>query len=121
VLRTAPRSYSRAPVAACDSRVSAWDQAFHFMFLSGRRSVGLRENRYSTIRITYVWFLGNRLPGVLPEAPVFGPSPARQGSASPLRALDRLLPAQLPGLYRGGRPNEVRRPKEANELCCYFK
>lgn len=60
-------------------------------------------------------------PGALPAAPVFGPSPARRGSAKPLRALDRLLPAQLLGLYRGGRPNGVRRPREVNELCCYFK
>lgn len=59
--------------------------------------------------------------GVLPDAPLFGPSPARQGSAAPLRALDRLLPPQEPGLYRRGRPNRVGRPQEPNELCCYFK
>ena len=69
---------------------------------------------------TVVVFL-KQANGVLPAAPLFGPSPARQGSAPPLRALDRLLPTQEPGLYRRGRPHGVRRPQEPNELCCYFK
>jgi hypothetical protein len=49
-----------------------------------------------------------------------GPSPARQGSASPLRALDRLLPAHRQHL-RERRPQSVGYQGEPEELCCYFK
>lgn len=69
---------------------------------------------------TVVVFL-KQANGVLPAAPFFGPSPARQGSAPPLRALDGLLPTQEPGLYRRGRPHGVRRPQGAKRVVLLFQ
>src|ERR1019366_2693337 len=98
VLRTAPRSYSRAPVAACDSRIfgPGTGALMSFCCLAAGLSASAHQVEHDRNHTGVV--LRKQANGVLPEAPLFGPSPARQGSAPPLRALDRLLPTQQPGL-----------------------
>jgi hypothetical protein len=92
-----PRPCSRTSVAACDSRVSApeLEPSLSFLIcLAAGQSASAHPVEHEPNHNGVV--LLKQANGVLPEASAFGPSPARQGSAPPLRALDRLLPTQEP-------------------------